>query len=58
MDPITNFDSSYKFIELHRTFHELSKYGNENNDIDISRALGIGEWKWRSKSEGGGGRKV
>lgn len=42
MDLITTFDSSYEFIELHRTFHELSKYSSENDDADISRALGIG----------------
>jgi hypothetical protein len=43
MDPITTFDSSYEFIELHRTFHELSKDDCENDDIDISRAFGVGE---------------
>ena len=42
MDLITTFDSSYEFIELHRTFHELSKHSSENDDVDISRALGIG----------------
>lgn len=39
---ITTFDSSYKFIELHRTFHELSKHNIKNDDEDISRALGFG----------------
>jgi len=43
MDPIPTFDSSYEFIELHRTFHELSKHGRENDDVDISRAFGVGE---------------
>ncbi len=42
MDLITTFDSSYEFIELHRTFYELSKHSSENDDEDISRALGIG----------------
>jgi hypothetical protein len=42
MDLITTFHSIYKFIELHRTFHELSKHSNESDDADISRALGIG----------------
>lgn len=43
MDPISTFDSSYEFIELQRTFHELSKHSNENDEIDISRTFGIGE---------------
>lgn len=43
MDPITTFDSGYKFIELHRTFHELSQHSCENDDIDISLAFGFGE---------------
>ena len=42
MNP-TTFDSSYEFIELNRTFHELSKHGSENDDVDINRAFGIGE---------------
>ena len=43
MDPITTFDSSYEFIELHRTFHELSKHTSENDDVDISRTFHTGE---------------
>jgi len=43
MEPITSFDSSYDFIELHRTFHELSKNGRENDDIDISWAFRVDE---------------
>ncbi len=43
MDPITIFDSSYEFIELHRTFHELSKHSSENDDIDIIRAFHFDE---------------
>ena len=39
MDPITTFDANYKFIELNRTFHELSKDSTENDDLDISRAF-------------------
>jgi len=42
MDPITTSDLSYKFIELHRTFHELSKQSSENDDLDISRAFRVG----------------
>jgi CHAT domain len=44
--PITNFDSSYKFIELHRTFYELPKNSSENDDLDISRALRSGYRRW------------
>jgi hypothetical protein len=41
MDAITTFNSSYEFIELNRTFHELSN--NSENDADISRAFHFGE---------------
>ncbi|WP_299983159.1 hypothetical protein [Desulfobacula sp.] len=43
MKQTTNFNLSCKFIELNRTFHELSKTGIENDDSDISRLLGTGE---------------
>jgi hypothetical protein len=43
MDPITTLDSSYEFIELSRTFHELSNDSSENDTVDISRAFGVGE---------------
>jgi CHAT domain len=43
VDSITTFDSSYKFIELNRTFHELSKNSSENDDVDIRRAFHIGD---------------
>ncbi|PCJ86124.1 MAG: hypothetical protein COA54_09545 [Thiotrichaceae bacterium] len=42
MNPITTFDSSYEFIELHRTFKELSKQSSENDEADYSRTFGIG----------------
>jgi hypothetical protein len=40
---LTTLDSSYEFIELNRTFHELPKDSCENDEIDISRVFGIGE---------------
>jgi len=44
MDPIpTTFDFRYEFIELNRTFHELSKHCTETDDVDISQAFGFGE---------------
>lgn len=43
MNPITTFDSNYDFIELHRTFHELSKHCSENDDLDVSRSFHVGE---------------
>ena len=43
MDPISTYDSTYKFIELHRTFYELPKHSSENDDVDISRAFHFGE---------------
>ncbi|MCD6475570.1 MAG: hypothetical protein J7K85_04805, partial [Anaerolineaceae bacterium] len=39
---LTAFDSNYEFIELNRTFHELSQDGNEN-EVDIDLAFGFGE---------------
>lgn len=43
MDQLSTFDSNYDFIELHRTFHELSKNSLENDNVDISRAFHVGE---------------
>ncbi|MCY7274282.1 MAG: hypothetical protein LH702_11205 [Phormidesmis sp. CAN_BIN44] len=42
MAVITTLDSSYEFIELHRTFHELSERSSENDDVAISRAFHVG----------------
>ena len=39
MDLTTTFDSSYKFIDLQRTFHELSKESHINDEVEISRAF-------------------
>ena len=40
MTPKTTFDeSAYNFIELHRTFHELSKESRENNDFDNNQGF-------------------
>ena len=35
-------ESSYEFIELHRTFHDLPKDAQEDDELDILRELGIG----------------
>ncbi len=43
MDQLATFDSNSEFIELHRTFHELSKHSSENDEVDISRTFGIGD---------------
>ncbi len=43
MDPTTTFDSNSEFVELHRTFHELSEHSSQNDDVDVSRAFGAGE---------------
>ena len=43
MEPISGLDSNSDFIELHRTFRELSKNNSDNDDFDVIRALGIGE---------------
>ena len=43
MDGTTTLDSSYEFIELHRTFHELSERSSENNDVVINQAFYAGD---------------
>lgn len=43
MDLINTSDSSYEFIELNRTFHELSKDSTENDDLDISSGFHFGK---------------
>lgn len=43
MASITTLDSGYEFIELHRTFQELSKHNRENDELDISREFFVGE---------------
>jgi hypothetical protein len=35
--------TDYEFIDLERSFHELSKYSAETDDIDISHAFHVGE---------------
>lgn len=47
MKPITTFNSGYEFIELHRSFREISKDSIENDDAGFSRAFGIsGSLRW------------
>jgi hypothetical protein len=36
-------DSRYRFIELNRTFRELSSYARESDDADISDAFRVGD---------------
>jgi hypothetical protein len=36
---MTESDTEYQFIELNRTFHELSKYANEDDELDLSHAF-------------------
>lgn len=35
--------SSYEFIELHRTFHEIAKDSPEHDEIDVSQSFRFGE---------------
>lgn len=39
MNPIPAFESKYKFVELHRTFRELSENNFDNDEIDIGPAF-------------------
>lgn len=41
MDAPSTTKSRSEFIELHRTFHELSKHYSDNDDADIRPAFGI-----------------
>ncbi|MBE9112876.1 hypothetical protein IQ273_26165 [Nodosilinea sp. LEGE 07298] len=43
MDPKTTFVSSYKFIDLHRTFYELSEHGSEHDEIEINQTFRFGK---------------
>lgn len=43
MDQIITFSSTYEFIELNRTFHELSKDSTEYDDLDIIRGFHFGK---------------
>lgn len=43
MDSLNEVDPNYDFIELNRTFHELSLYGIQSDELDFSRKFGIGE---------------
>jgi hypothetical protein len=43
MEKISTLESRYEFIELNRTFHELSKRIRETDEIDISQVYGVGE---------------
>jgi hypothetical protein len=68
MDSITPFGSSYKFVELHRTFHELPKQGNDNDEIEPNRLPGqkgrlswsnlIEEYRLIILSEAGSGKTI
>ena len=40
---MTVFDTNYGFVELHRTFHELSTDSMGSDDMDSSWILGLGE---------------
>ena len=39
---MTEQETEYKFIELDRTFHELSKYARESDDVDLRHAFHVG----------------
>jgi len=36
-------DPLYDFVELNRTFHELSKYASENDELDLGHAFHVGD---------------
>jgi hypothetical protein len=43
MNPANNCDLGYRFIDLDRTFHEVSKNSDENDEIDINLASYFGD---------------
>lgn len=40
---MTESNSDYQFVELNRTFHELSKYTSEDDELDLSHAFHVGD---------------
>ena len=36
-------NSGYQFVELNRTFHDLSAHASENDDVDLIRTLRVGK---------------
>ena len=40
--------SAYDFVELHRTFHELSGHRRESDEVNLSHAFSVGERLGRS----------
>lgn len=38
----TQTNALYDFVELNRTFHELSKYARESDELDLSEAFHVG----------------
>lgn len=40
---MTESESEYQFIQLNRTFHDLSKYANEDDELDLSHAFRVGD---------------
>lgn len=36
-------DNHYNFVELNRTFRELSQYARESDDADLSRVFHVGD---------------
>ena len=40
---MTNIYSHFDFVDLNRTFHELSDYASESDEVDISKAFHVGK---------------
>lgn len=40
---MTESDNRYDFVELNRTFHELSRYASESDEVDLSHVFHIGK---------------
>ena len=39
---MSNNNHSNRFVDLHRTFHELAKYARESDDFDLTQAFFVG----------------
>jgi hypothetical protein len=46
MEPQAAFTTFKDFIELHRTFHELSEHGSENEELELVRSFGSKSLQW------------
>lgn len=40
---MADIDTQFDFVELNRTFHELSDYASDSNEVDLNQAIHVGK---------------